>query len=125
MVPRHSQDQYKLTGATVPQSGCKLLEVLEHIKKAFLTEKECKGTHMSVKGKGSSKKKMVVFSDLIPKMCRMNAKYCILCKQHGGTQNTYNTMECHKYEKDRTLKSPLQGRAHSTIRTVEMRHLSK
>ena len=28
MVPKHWQDQYKLTGRTVPQSVCKLLEVL-------------------------------------------------------------------------------------------------
>ena len=57
MVPRHWQDQYELTGATVPQSVCKLLEALEHIKKAFLSEKEHEGTHMSAKGGGLSKKR--------------------------------------------------------------------
>ncbi len=40
MVPRNWQDQYELTGGTVPQSVCKLLKVLEHIEKAYLTEKE-------------------------------------------------------------------------------------
>ena len=43
IVPRHWQDQYKLTGATVPQSVCKLLEVLERIEKAFPTDKEHEG----------------------------------------------------------------------------------
>jgi len=104
MVPRHWHDQYKLMGATVPQSVCKLLEALERIKKAFRTEKECEGTQTSVKGGGSSKKKMVIFSDRIPKKRRMDVKHCVLCKQHGGTHNTHNTMECHKYEKDGTPK---------------------
>ena len=43
MVPRQWQDQYKLTGSTVPQSVQKLLEALEHIKKAFPTEKDHEG----------------------------------------------------------------------------------
>ena len=48
MVPKHWQDQYKHTGGTVPQSVRKLLKVLEHIKKAFLTKKECKGPKASM-----------------------------------------------------------------------------
>ena len=63
MVPRHWQDQYKLTGATVPQSVRKLLEALKRIEKAFPTEKEFKGTQTSAKGGGSSQKKMVAFSN--------------------------------------------------------------
>ena len=90
------------------------------MEKAFPTEKECKGTHTNVKGGGSSKKKIVAFSNQIPKKRRMDAKHCVLCKQHGGMHNTHNTMECHKYEKDRTPKKPLQGKVHSTICTVEM-----
>ena len=43
MVPKHWQDQYELTGDTVPQSVRKLLEALERIEKAFPTEKERKG----------------------------------------------------------------------------------
>jgi hypothetical protein len=42
---------------------------------------------------GSSKKKMVAFSNWIPKDCHVDAKHCILCKQHGGMHNTHNTME--------------------------------
>jgi hypothetical protein len=44
-------------GATIPQSVHKLLDALEHIEKAFLSEKECEGTHTSAKGRGSFKKK--------------------------------------------------------------------
>ncbi len=33
MLPRNWQDQYKLTGGTVPQSVRKLLEALEHIER--------------------------------------------------------------------------------------------
>ena len=63
MVPKHWQDQCKLTSGTVPQSVHKLLEVLEHIEKAFLTEKERKGPKASTTGGGSSKKRMVSFSN--------------------------------------------------------------
>ena len=56
MVPRNWQDQYKHTGAIVPQSVHKLLKVLEHIEKAFPTKKECIGPWASVKGGSSSKK---------------------------------------------------------------------
>jgi hypothetical protein len=57
IVPRHWQDQYKLAGAMVPQSMGKLLEVLEHIEKAFLMEKKCNGKCGSAKEGRSSKKK--------------------------------------------------------------------
>jgi hypothetical protein len=39
MGPRNSQDQYELTGATVPQSIRELLEALERIERAFPTNK--------------------------------------------------------------------------------------
>jgi hypothetical protein len=63
MVPKHWQDQYKLTGVTVPQSVRKLLDALERIEKTFPTEKECKGPKASATEGGSSKKRMVSFSD--------------------------------------------------------------
>ena len=47
MVPKHWQDQYELTGGTVPQSIRKLLEALERIEKAFPTEKEHEGPKAS------------------------------------------------------------------------------
>jgi protein involved in ribonucleotide reduction len=104
MVPRNWQDQYKLTGATVPQSVCKLLKVLDCIEKAFPTDKEHNGTQANVNGGGSSKKKMVSFSDQIPKKRRIDAKHCILCKKHGGTHNTHNTTKCRRNENDGTPK---------------------
>ncbi len=94
MVPKHWQDQYKLTGSTVPQSIRKLLEALERIKKAFPTKKEREGPKASATGGGSSKKQMVSFTDQIPKKSRKEAKHCALCKKHGGTQNTHNTGDC-------------------------------
>ena len=110
MVPRNWHDQYKLMGATVSQSVWKLLEALERIKKAFPTNKECEGTHASAKGGGSSKKKMAAFSDWTPKKHHVDAKHCVLCKQHVGMHTTHTTMECHKYEKDRTPKKSFIGK---------------
>ena len=74
MVPRNWQDQYGLTGGTVPQSVRKLLEVLERIEKAFPTEKDHEKPKAGAPGGGSSKKKMVSFDDQIPKKSRKNAK---------------------------------------------------
>jgi hypothetical protein len=111
MVPRHWQDQYKLRGATVPQSVRKLLKALECIKKAFPTDKECEGPTANVNGGGSSKKRMVALRDRIPKRSRRDAKHCVLCKQHGGAHNTHNTGECHKYEKDGTPKKAFAGKS--------------
>ena len=65
MVPKHWQDQYELTGSTVPQSVCKLLKVLERIKKAFPTKTEREGSKASATVGGSSKKPMVSFTDQI------------------------------------------------------------
>ena len=67
MVPRNWQDQYKLMGSTVTQSVRKLLEVLECIKKAFLTEEEYKGPKAGATGGSFSKKKNISFNDQGPK----------------------------------------------------------
>ena len=42
-------------------------------------------------------------ADRIPKKKRVE-KHCNLCQKHGGTQDTHNTNDCTKYEKDGTLK---------------------
>ena len=91
MVPKQWQDQYELTGNTVPQSVRKLLKALEHIKNAFPTKKERKEPKAGSTGGSSSKKKMVSSDDRIPKKPRKDAKHCALCKKHGGPQNTHNT----------------------------------
>ncbi|KAL3784137.1 hypothetical protein HJC23_005795 [Cyclotella cryptica] len=72
----------KLSGALVPQSVRELLEVLERIEKAYPTEKVGEGPKTVAKANDSSRKKMVSFSDRIPKKCRTE-KYCSLCKKHG------------------------------------------
>jgi hypothetical protein len=110
MVPKNWQDQYKLTGGTVPQSIRKLLEELERIEKAFPTEKEREEPKASATGGGSSKKHMVSFTDRIPKKSRKEAKHCALSKKHGGAQNTHNTGDCRKYKKDGTPKRAFAGK---------------
>ena len=111
MVPKHSQDQYKLMGGTVPQSMRKLLKVLERIKKAFPTKKDCKGPKAGVTGGGSSKRRMNLLSNKIPKKSHKEAKHCALCKKHRGAQNTHNTGECRKHEKDGTPKRAFAGKS--------------
>jgi len=85
--------------------------VLERIEKAFPTKKEREGPKASLTGGGSSKKRMVSFSNRIPKKSRKEAKHCVLCKKHGGTQNTHNTGDCQKYEKDSTPKKAFTGKS--------------
>ena len=65
-------------------------------------EKECKVPKASANGGGSSKKRIVSFSNQIPKKSHKEAKHCVLCKKHGGMQNPHNTGDCLKYEKDGT-----------------------
>jgi hypothetical protein len=108
MVPRNWQDQYELNGALVPQSVRELLEVLEHIKRAYPTEKVGEGSKNAAKSNGSSKKKMVTFSDWIPKR-RHTEKYCSLCKKHWGAHTTHNTLDCQKYDSNGTVKKSFKG----------------
>ena len=54
---------------------------------------------------------MVSFTDQIPKKSCKEAKHCVLCKKHGGMQNTHNTRECRKYEKDGTPKRAFAGKS--------------
>ncbi len=94
----------------MPQSVHKLLEALELIEKAYPTEKEREGPKASATGGSFSKKRMVSFSDRIPKKSRKEAKQCALCKKHGGAQNTHNTGDCKKYNSDGTLKKGFAGK---------------
>ena len=88
----------------MPQSVCKLLEVRERIKKAYPTKKEWEGPKSSAAEGGTSKKRMVSFSNQIPKKSCKKAKHCALCKKHGCMQNTHNTGDCKKYNSDGTPK---------------------
>ena len=67
MVPKNWQDRNELSGATCPQSVRKLLEALEFLKKAFLTDKDCEGPKSSMKPSNSTKRKTISFYDRIPK----------------------------------------------------------
>ena len=84
--------------------------MLEHIEKAFPTEKDGENPKGGATGGGSSKKKMVSFDDQIPKKSRKDAKHCTLCRKHGGAQNTHNTGNCKKYNSDGTLKKGFAGK---------------
>ena len=111
MVPRNWQDQYELTVGSVPQSVRKLVEALERIEKAYPTEKERERPKSNTDGGGSSKKRMVTFSDRIPKKSRSSAKHCALCKKHGGAHETHNTGDCKKYNSDGTPKKGFAGKS--------------
>ncbi len=84
MVPMNWQDQYELTVGSVPQSVRKLLEALECIEKAYPTEKEWEGPKANTTGGGSSKKRIVTFSDQMPKKSRQGMKHGALCKKTWG-----------------------------------------
>jgi hypothetical protein len=109
MVPRNWQDQYELTGATVPQSVRELLEALERIERAFPTNTVGDGHKTTVKSGDSSKRKMVSFNERIPKKHRRE-KHCSLCKKHGGAHTTHNTPDCRKYESNGNPKKTFNGK---------------
>ncbi len=82
----------------VASSNAKEKAAKENTEKA--TGKREKGKH-----KGSSS------TDYhIPKKVRVE-KSCALCQKHGGAHTTHKTGECHKYEKDGTLKKSFSGMA--------------
>ncbi len=85
--------------------------MLERIEKAFPTKKDNReGPKSGSTGGSSSKKRMVTFSNQIPKKSRKDAKHCALCKKHGGAQNTHNTGYCKKYNSDGTPKKSFAGK---------------
>jgi hypothetical protein len=84
MVPQNWQDQYELTGATVPPSIRERLEALECIEQAFLTDKVRDGPKTIAKSSDSSKRKMVSFDERIPKKHRRQ-KNCFFVKAWGCT----------------------------------------
>ncbi len=108
MVPQNWHYQYELSGALIPQSVRELLEVLECIKKACPIEKVGEGPKNAAKSSDSSTKKMISFSDWIPKR-RHTEKYCSLCKKHGGAHTTHNTPDCQKYDSNGTPKKNFKG----------------
>jgi hypothetical protein len=92
------------------------LGVLENIKKVVANSdakervkkestKKATGKHEKGKRKGTSS-----MDYRIPKKARVE-KSCALCQKHGGAHTIHNTGECHKYEKDGTLKKSFNGKA--------------
>ena len=108
MVPWNWQNQFELSGALVPQSVRELLEVLEHVEKAYLTKKVVERPENAAKSGDSSKKKIFSLSDRILKRCHTE-KNCSLCKKHGGAHTTHNTMDCRKYDSNGTPKKNFKG----------------
>jgi hypothetical protein len=108
MVPRNWQEQYELSGAMVPQSVRELLEVLEHIEKAYPTDKVGDGDKTNTKSTKSAKRKIVTFNDWIPKK-RRTEKHCSRCKKQGGAHTTHNTPECRKYDSYIPLRNLSKG----------------
>ena len=89
---------------------------------AFPTKKELKGLKAGATGGGFSKIRMVSSNDQIPKKSRKEAKYCALCKNHGGAQNTHNTGDCKKYNLNGTPKESFAEK--NTQRNMHNEHAS-
>jgi hypothetical protein len=110
MCPESWQDQYDLNQEALPTSVRKLLVVLENIEQIVVNSnaKEKMTKENTEKATGKSKKGKSKGSSSndyhIPKKVRFE-KSCALCQKHGGAHTTHNTGECHKYEKDGTLKN--------------------
>ncbi|MFM8588488.1 MAG: hypothetical protein ACKOBX_09120, partial [Bacteroidota bacterium] len=114
MCPESWQNQYDLTQETIPQDTRRLLLVLENIEKlgtlSTIPLKQpavTNGGNAKANGnseKAGKKKGTNSYGDRNPKKQRVE-KHCNLCQKHGGAQNTHNTSECTKYEKDGTLKA--------------------
>jgi hypothetical protein len=116
MCPESWQDQYDLTQDSLPQSVRKLLVVLENVEK-LVANSDAKervkkeGTEKATGKRKKGKHKGTSSKDYrIPKKVR-SEKSCALCQKHGGVHMTHNTGECHKYEKDGTLKKSFNGKA--------------
>ncbi len=108
MCPLAWQDQYNLNekGMT-PMDMRTLLTLLEAIERVCTHEKgkqEEKSEKASFNSKKGEKRPGTDPTARVPKKVRF-AKSCNLCKKHGGAHTTHSTGECHKYEKDGTVKA--------------------
>ncbi len=79
------------------------LEAIEHVcthEKAHVPPGE-KASH---KNKAGAKRPSNGATRQVPKKVRFE-KSCKLCKKYGGSHTTHATKDCHKYEKDQTVKA--------------------
>ena len=88
----------------MPQCVRDLLDDLEKIKKAFMTEQEQPGKKGKENPSNFGKRNMVSIHKPIPKKPCKDAKHCALSKKHGGAHETHNSLDCHKYDKDGKIK---------------------
>ncbi len=79
------------------------LEVIERVCTYEMDKSESskKSFHKSEKGK---KRPGTEATIRVPKKACFE-KHCDLCKKHGDAFTTYNTRECHRFEKDGKKKS--------------------
>jgi hypothetical protein len=107
MCPHQWQDQYNLQekGMTpldmhTLQASLKAIECVCTHKKAHVPSGE-KASH---KKKAGAKWPSTGATMQVPKKIHFQ-KSCKLCKKHGGMHTMHATKDCHKYEKDGTLKA--------------------
>jgi hypothetical protein len=116
MCPETWQDQYDLMQDSLPQSVRKLLGILENVEEVVANsdakEKAVRESSEKATGKRDKGKRKGTGSHevRVPQKVRVE-KSCALCQKHGDAHTTHNTGECHKYERDGTLKKSFSGKA--------------
>ncbi len=106
MCPHQWQDQYKLQEKGMTPMDMRSLQAsLEAIKRICTPEKThvLSGKKASHKSKAGAKRSSNGATKQSHKKVRFE-KSCELCKKHGGAHTTHTTKDCHKYEKDGTVK---------------------
>ncbi len=84
------------------------LEAIERVCTHDKGKQEEKAEKASFNGKKGEKRPGTDPMARVPKKVRF-AKNCNLCKKHGSAHTTHSTGECHKYEKDETLKASFRA----------------
>jgi len=64
----------------------------------------------SKQGNGNRKRKGALQGDQTANKKSRSSKHCELCEKHGGAKNTYNTVDCKRYEKDGTQKKTFKSK---------------
>ncbi len=110
-VPMTWQNQYNLNHTMVLESACALLTDLEAIEHVMVEKQNKK---LKAKGKAATAwpeaksnpkhKASGGPTGQVPKK-GCSEKFCQHCKVHGGPYQTYNTLDCHRYDR---MVSPLR-----------------
>jgi hypothetical protein len=98
------QNQYNLTYTTVPKSTCALLPDLETFEQVMVEKQQdklkAKGKAATTRPEAKSNPKQQAsrgLTDRVPKKS-CSEKFCQLCKAHGGSYQTHNTLDCRCYD---------------------------